>query len=283
MAQDALNYDNPTGLIEGSMIQKIISGGQTGADQAALDIAIKLGIPHGGWVPKGRLTEDGPLAEKYDMKEMPTDSHPERTEQNVIDSQGTVIFSHGDLTEGSAFTEEMAKKHGRPYLHIDLERTTAFDAAVKINDLIRVHKVEILNVAGPRASKDPRIYKAVKDILEVVLNLNSTGTDLAARESLSPNHPKTVHEAVDRLLAEMTLKDKIIIAKMEENELSSLSPNLSLYIRDKFRILPGNEDLINSCRLLLKKYDISGNEASASIIRELWKKLRKSHTLRAVK
>lgn len=283
MVQDALDYDKSTTLVEGAMIQKIISGGQTGADQAALDIAIKLGIPHGGWVPKGRLTEDGPLAEKYDLKEMPTDNYPERTEQNVIDSQGTVIFSHGDLTEGSAFTEEMAKKHCRPYLHIDLDRTTAFDAAVKINDLIRAHKVKILNVAGPRASKDPRIYKAVKDILEAVLNLNSTGKDLAESESLNLNPPKTVDEAVNRLLDEMALKDKIIIAKMEENELSSLSSNLGLYIRNKFRIWPGNEDLMNSCRLLLKNYDISSNEASASIIRELWKKLRKSHILRVVK
>ena len=72
------------------MIQKIISGGQTGADQAALDAAIKLGISHGGWIPKGRITEDGPLLDKYKLQEMPTDSYPARTEQNVIDSDGTV-------------------------------------------------------------------------------------------------------------------------------------------------------------------------------------------------
>ncbi len=83
------------------MLKKIISGGQTGADQAALDAAIKLGIPHGGWIPKGRSTENGKLPDKYKLKEMPTKSYPNRTEQNVIDSDGTLIITHGKLTGGS--------------------------------------------------------------------------------------------------------------------------------------------------------------------------------------
>ncbi len=93
------------------MIKKIISGGQTGADQAALDVAIKLDIPHGGWITKGRLTEDGPLPDKYNLQEMPTSSYPERTEKNILDSDGTLIISHGKLTGGSALTRELAVKH----------------------------------------------------------------------------------------------------------------------------------------------------------------------------
>jgi hypothetical protein len=77
------------------MINKIISGGQTGADRAALDFALKFNIPHGGWIPKGRIAEDGPLPAKYQLQEMPTSSYPKRTEQNVIDSDGTLIFSRG--------------------------------------------------------------------------------------------------------------------------------------------------------------------------------------------
>ena len=100
------------------MVKKIISGGQTGADRAALDFAIKHNIPHGGWIPKGRRAEDGPLPERYQLKEMPTDSYPKSTEQNVIDSDGTVIISHGALTGGSANTAAMARKHGRPWLHL---------------------------------------------------------------------------------------------------------------------------------------------------------------------
>ena len=74
------------------MIERIVSGGQTGADQAALDVAMELALPHGGWVPKGRKTERGPLPRKYLLQEMPTDSYPKRTEQNVMDSDGTLII-----------------------------------------------------------------------------------------------------------------------------------------------------------------------------------------------
>jgi predicted Rossmann-fold nucleotide-binding protein len=100
------------------MISKLISGGQTGADRAALDVAIDLGIPHGGWLPKGRKTEAGRLPAKYQLNELPTDSYPKRTEQNVIDSDGTLIVSHGPLTGGSDYTRQMAEKHGKPLMHI---------------------------------------------------------------------------------------------------------------------------------------------------------------------
>lgn len=101
------------------MLTKIISGGQTWAYRAALDVAIELGIPHGGWIPKGRKTEDGVLPYKHQLQEMRTASYPKRTEQNVIDSDGTLILSHGKLTGRSALTVKMAMKHGRPYLHVD--------------------------------------------------------------------------------------------------------------------------------------------------------------------
>jgi hypothetical protein len=78
------------------MIKKIISGGQTGADRAALDVATKFNIPHGGWIPKGRITEDGSLSDKYQLQEMSTGSYPNRTGQNVIDSGGD-LFQPGSL------------------------------------------------------------------------------------------------------------------------------------------------------------------------------------------
>ena len=88
------------------MIKKIISGGQTGADRSALDFALKYFIPHGDWIPKGRITEDGPLPDKYQLKEMPTASYPARNEQNVIDSNGTLIFSRGKPTGGTDYTRK---------------------------------------------------------------------------------------------------------------------------------------------------------------------------------
>jgi Circularly permutated YpsA SLOG family len=150
-------------------LERIVSGGQTGADQAALDVAIELGIPHGGWVPKGRRTECGPLPEKYRLKEMPTDSYPKRTEQNVIDSDGTLIISHGDLREGSEYTRKMAAKHGKPWIHIDADKHSVEAAVQMIRTWVSGNDIEVLNVAGPPASKDAQIYTETKRILRAVL------------------------------------------------------------------------------------------------------------------
>ena len=152
------------------MVTKIISGGQTGADRAALDVAIKLGISHGGWIPKGRLTENGMLDDKYQLKEMETTNYNERTEQNVIDSDGTLILSHGKpTTGGSDYTRDMVLRHGRPWLHIDLNKTLSSQAARQIKSWVAEHEIKVLNVAGPRASKDPAIYLSTMEILESAL------------------------------------------------------------------------------------------------------------------
>jgi hypothetical protein len=128
-------------------IVRIISGGQTGADQAALDVAIKFGIPHGGWIPKGRKTENGCLPDQYHLKEMHTLSYTKRTEQNVLDSDATLIISHGGLTGGSEYSRRMAIEHSRPWLHINLEKSHGFEAAQAINSWITRNNIETLNVA----------------------------------------------------------------------------------------------------------------------------------------
>ena len=154
------------------MITRILSGGQTGADRAALDFAIKHHIPHGGWLPKGRKTEDGTLPEKYQLQEMPTPDYSKRTKQNVLDSDGTLIVSHGFLTAGSALTELLAEEHNKPYLHIDLNLLSMQEAVQIINQWIQSYKLKVLNVAGPRASKDPKIYQAIMNLLEKAFLLN---------------------------------------------------------------------------------------------------------------
>ena len=152
------------------MIKKIISGGQTGADQAALDAAIKAKIPHGGWIPQGRLTESGRLPVRYHLQEMPTTSYSARTEQNVIDSDGTLIISNGPLSGGSEYTREMALKHRKTILHINLSQTMEPDAVESIRVWITKHKILTLNVAGPRASQDPLIYENVLSLILKILS-----------------------------------------------------------------------------------------------------------------
>lgn len=161
----AFHWGNPMFKIE-----KIISGGQTGADRAALDFAIGHNIPYGGWLPKGRKTEDGALDLKYHLREMPTSDYSKRTEQNVLDSDGTVIVSHGLLTGGSALTREFAGKHMKPCLHLDLAGTMIKDAADSLNGWINNHGIKVLNVAGPRARKDQTIYEATLRLLEESLS-----------------------------------------------------------------------------------------------------------------
>jgi len=152
-------------------IRKIISGGQTGVDRAALDVAMRHGIDHGGWIPKGRRTENGTLPEKYQLDEMSTTSYPKRTEKNILESDGTLIVSYGKLTSGSALTRKLAKKHGRPWLHIDLCRIQRMDAVRIVKRWLERNEIEVLNVAGPRASKDAAIYNEMVQLLSAVLGV----------------------------------------------------------------------------------------------------------------
>lgn len=144
---------------------KIISGGQTGADLAALDAAIALGMPHGGWLPRGRKTEAGPLPDRYALQENDSPRYRDRTKRNILAADATLICSHGPLSGGSALTEALAIRHDRPFLHVDFEHSPAEAAVVLVQRwLDRMHP-SVLNVAGPRASSDPRIYAAVFTLL----------------------------------------------------------------------------------------------------------------------
>lgn len=148
------------------MLKKIISGGQTGADVAGLDVAIKHGIPHGGSIPKGRLTENGLLPEKYALQEMTTKSYPKRTEKNVVDSDGTVIFTHGRLTGGSLLTQKKALQNSKPVIHLDMNKITVDRAVELLKVFIDENRIEILNVAGSRASKDHEVYDKTFQVVE---------------------------------------------------------------------------------------------------------------------
>ena len=151
-------------------IEKIISGGQTGADRAALDFAIDNGIPYGGWLPKGRKTEDGRLSEKYHLQEMPTEDYAKRTEMNVLDSDGTVIVSNGFLKDGSALTREFAIRHEKPWIHLDRKELSLQEAAEKLFFWLTENQIKILNVAGSRAGKDPTIYETTWYLLKTTLS-----------------------------------------------------------------------------------------------------------------
>ena len=263
------------------MIKRIISGGQTGADRAALDFAIKMDLPYGGWVPKGRLAEDGPLPGKYQLQEMPTKNYPKRTEQNVIDSDGTLIISHGKLTGGSRLTKEFAENQKRPCLHIDLNETSTPEAAEQVIQWIFENHIGVLNIAGSRASKDPKIYSGVYELLETIFYTAISEKNLVAIRGTGM--PTTVEEAVKRLIANMPLKFRANMSRMDEGELINLHFTLGAFIRNQFRLWSGNEDLLCDCRQISGITFMNPDDAAAFIIGELWNRLRKTHRMRLVK
>jgi hypothetical protein len=137
------------------MIEKVVSGGQTGVDRAALDIALKLEVPCGGWCPRGRRAEDGPLKEIYPLQETPSSNYTQRTQWNVRDSDGTAVLYRNSLSGGSALTVELAKKHNKPCLVIDLCEDFSPELLL---DWAKLHEIRTLNVAGTRESGSPGIY-----------------------------------------------------------------------------------------------------------------------------
>jgi predicted Rossmann-fold nucleotide-binding protein len=146
---------------------KIISGGQTGADRAALDAAITLGIPHGGFCPKGRRSEDGTIPDKYLLTETKSASYPIRTELNITTSDGTAIFTMGPLEQesGCALTVRLCKKHWKPTMLVDVSRVED-DRIVTMLHVLVESGVKVLNVAGSRESKATGIYTKVRRLIE---------------------------------------------------------------------------------------------------------------------
>ncbi len=145
---------------------KIISGGQTGADRAGLDVARELNLDYGGYLPKGRKTEDGALKQKYDrMTELLTVNYPVRTEKNIQSSDATLIFTMGTIGKGTTLTMRLAQKHEKPFAHIDLNKHTDKDAILLVRKFMIEVKPQILNIAGTRGSKAIGIYERVYSVL----------------------------------------------------------------------------------------------------------------------
>jgi len=148
-------------------LSKIVSGAQTGVDRAALDVALTLGYPCGGWVPKGRRAEDGRVPASYPMRETGGRGYPERTLLNVRDSDATLILTCGELSGGTALTLEYALNLERPHRVVDLLDATSPE---ETKEWIEEEEVVILNVAGPRESSSPGIYEQAGDFLKALLS-----------------------------------------------------------------------------------------------------------------
>ncbi|OGQ85157.1 MAG: hypothetical protein A2464_12530 [Deltaproteobacteria bacterium RIFOXYC2_FULL_48_10] len=271
------------------MLKKIVSGGQTGADRAALDIAVKFNIDHGGWIPKGRRAEDGPLKEKYRLAETGSEDYRERTKLNVIDSDGTVILSRGDLTGGSKFTRTFAKLMGRPNCYIDLLQSEEFEAAVILKSFILENQIRVLNVAGPRQSTMPGIYADVKIILEVLLYLLflDTRKDRETRayipsEPFREEFPQDLNACMDLLYQGIPLKTRTFIARLKPTDIPVLYFTFLDYIRHRVGFDTENKSLFQDCAESMDDTGCSIEDAVMVILKQFKRELEKDHILRVI-
>ena len=261
------------------MLTKIISGGQTGDDRAALDVALNLGLPHGGWVPRGRRAEDGEIPTRYQLKEMPTNSYPARTEANVVDSDGTLILTHGSLKGGSKLTREYADTFAKPYLHLDLNEILGDKALYTLVNWLTDKDIRVLNVAGTRASEDPLIYDKVFEILNNALLL----LNVRFQQRRLCDRPKSIDEAVERLNASLSFKDRTKLSHLDAEDLMTYQPELLIRLRDEFGLWDENGALLTSCRSDAADPHLHQDEAALIIIEKLWQHLKQTHKLRVVK
>ncbi len=158
-------------------LERIVSGGQTGVDRAALDAALDLGMACGGWCPKGRRAEDGRIPERYPLTETPTSFYPQRTEWNVRDSDGTLVLTFGAPRGGTALTLRLARRFARPFLEVDLTDSSGPQAA---RSWIEERGIRVLNVAGPREGEGPGIHAAARQYLLRVLASHPQPADAPA-------------------------------------------------------------------------------------------------------
>ena len=147
------------------MSLKIISGGQTGVDRAALDIALDLHLPCGGFCPHQRRAEDGRIPDRYPLTELKSPRYRDRTKRNVIESDATVIITHGDLSGGSEATAGLCRYHNKPYLHLDVDKVDPDTAANWLRQFAKNYHVNVLNVAGQRLSTNSQVYSTTRQIL----------------------------------------------------------------------------------------------------------------------
>jgi hypothetical protein len=149
------------------VVKKVVSGGQTGVDRAALDFADRYGLPSGGWCPKGRLALDGRIPDKYQLSETPSSSYQQRTKWNVRDSDGTLIISRGVLNGGTALTHRIAKQTGKPCLILDLDYVEMRKMAARemLAAWLNKNHIQTLNIAGPREREKSGIYATTLTLL----------------------------------------------------------------------------------------------------------------------
>ena len=271
------------------MIKKIISGGLTVSDQAALDATMLLDIPHGRYIPWGRMTEIGVLPSKYKLQELNTDNHFHCIERNVKESKGTLIISAGQLNDDAKYAKIRTIKHSHQLFVVDLELTPSFKAPTLVNDWIQKFNIDVLYIIGPFTYEYLNIDRHMTIIVEGALLLavmdapqGSTVTDYYKDMYLQKLTvlPKTVDEAVEKIITDMTLEERVRMANFDKEELRVINYSLSIFIRNQLFMKDINKELFESCRTVSGNKSLNETTAALVIIERLWEEIRKEYRLR---
>ena len=266
------------------MITKIISSGKGGVEKAALGLAGKLDLQHGGWDPDRPA---GIHARKFSIGMRPSGDNYGYAEKNIQQADGTLVLFRRKYPGGLfSMVRKAARKAGKPLMMLNLSTTSKFECALSINKWITEENIAVLYVTGEHVRQENPTYQDVADILESALYLGQVeqskpvSTDL---EAGPVDVPVTMADAVKKLMSRLPLKDRVLIANMTYAELGGLNLTLGSYIRDNFGIWPGNMDLLAACRKHADDPGLTMENVSVVIIQALWKELKKSHRLRVVK
>lgn len=266
------------------MIQKIISGAREGVERAALDVALKLEIPHSGWVLQGCKSA---FPNKFNLKETASAADDACLEKNIVFSDGTLFLSSKDYDDDDFNrAKHLAKTHQKPFLDIDFRKTSRFEIALTICKWIIEHQIQRLHVTGEKAEKGSQVCTDTMDVLESAVYLSHVEYNAPLTVTLplvDKQVPKTLDDAVDLLISDLPLKDRVIIANMRLGELGSLNITLGKYIQEAFGLWGGNPHLMESCRVYARDPALQAENASGLIIQLLWGKIKDSHRLRIIR
>jgi hypothetical protein len=274
------------------VISRIISGANSGVELAALDVARKLGIDHGGWLPKGRPRQNRELIATYGLQEIDILGKHQAMEKNIQESDGALLVFRGEKIPRLKYSVEAAFKHHRQFLGIDLRQYPAFEAASLINSWTEIQKVRTVFITGATELEVPGIYRQTQKILETVFYLSFVKSDahkMSIREPIDLETsdrrmpPQSVQECVERLKTVLSLKERASIANMQPDELGLLRKSLGEFVKNTYGLYTGNDALMKSCAQVGQLTQPLAEEACAVILRSLWAVLRKTHKLRIVR
>jgi len=271
------------------MIEKIISSGKPGAAEAALEVAIKLGLAYGGWCREGE-----PVPDKFRLDRLPGASYRSVTEKAVAASHGSVFFIAGETASIRLESIRKIALHlNKPLLILDLDGENGFSASRRIAVWINDNRIKVLHVDGEGTGHAGySVADQVSKILESTffLSILETGItqplqSVVERERLPQpeNPPETIAAAVDHLERTLSLKDKTAIANMTSDELVSLHFTLGSYINNHFDLFTANTGLLTDCQRRSGQWGLAPKDVAAVIIRALWDRLRATCRIRIVK